>query len=151
MVSLYADDCLAVVDVFGFLDEEEMFNMANPPTFGFMMMQMLGMLLLITIFLYLTLYFFRKINAKIKNRNEAICFKIHENIYYSTKQGLSAVSFGNKLYIVGFSQNSVNLIDVIDDAETISKLTEVTQHQRNFTDLMKGYFIKNPSELKQGK
>jgi len=151
VVSLCADDSLAVTDAFGFLDEEEVLNMANPPTFGLMMMQMLGMLLFITVLLYLTLYFFRRINAKLKNRNEAMCFKIHENIYYSTKQGLSAVSFGNKLYIIGFSQNSVNLIDKIDDAETISKLTEVTHHQKGFTDLLKGYFVKDSNRMKQGK
>jgi len=131
-----------------FNDDEETL-LFTPPTFGFMMMQMIGMLLFISVCLYLALYFFKRVNAKYKNKNEAICFKIHENVYFSTKQGLSAVSFGNKLYIVGFCPNSVNLIDVIDDHDTISKLTEVPAPHKKFTDLFKGFISSNSANSRR--
>jgi len=131
-----------------FNDEEEA-RPLTPPTFGFMMMQMLGMLLFISVCLYLALYFFKRVNARYKNKNEAICFKIHENVYFSTKQGLSAVSFGNKLYIVGFCPNSINLIDVVDDQETISKLTEMPAPHKKFTDLFKGFVSSNTANSRR--
>jgi flagellar biogenesis protein FliO len=134
---LFAD-----VDSLGIGYREELLSLNDSPTFGFMMMQMLGMLLLISVTLYLALYFAKKINAKYKNKNEAYSFKVHENVYISTKQGLSAISFGKKLYIVGFSQNSINLIDTIEDDEIISQLTLTKTQSKRFSDMLKGYFVK---------
>jgi len=133
----------SVTDTLGFpVQGDLLLQPMNTPTFGFMMMQMLGMLLLISAVLYLGLFFVKKVNAKLKNKNEALSFKVHENIYFSAKQGLSAVSFGDKLYIVGFSQNSVNLIDVIEDPDIIPKLAQTNPQQKKFTDLLSGYFSK---------
>ena len=109
----------------------------NPQSFGFMMFQMIGMLILISIVLYLSLFFFKKINAKYKNKNQFNSLKIHENVYFSTKQGLSVVSFGEKVYIVGFSNNSVNLIDKIEDEQVISSLKEKKQKINKFSDFFK--------------
>jgi len=104
----------------------------NVPSFGLMIFQMLLMLLVLSVLLYLSLYFFKRLNAKIKNKNEQLCFKLHENLYFSAKQGISAVSFGKKLYIIGFSGNSVNLIDIIEDEEIIASITEEKSNDGKF-------------------
>jgi len=146
MNNLFAEDSLSV-----FVQDSLPIQPLNAPTFGFMMIQMLGMLILISVVLYLSLYFFKKVNARFKNKNEVLCFKIHDNIYFSAKQGLSAVAFGDKLYIVGFSQNSVSLIDVIEDPDIVSKLTSVSPTPKGFGELLKGYFIKDQGILEKGK
>jgi len=92
------------------------------PGFGYMIFQMLLMLVVLAALLYVSLYLVKRLNAKIKNKNTELCFKLHDNIYISAKQGLSAVSFGKKLYIVGFSGNAVNLVDIIEDEEIINSL-----------------------------
>ena len=110
---------------------------STAPTFALMMIQMIGMLLLITVLLYLSLYFFKKINSSFKNKSESSRLKIHERIYFSTKQGMSVVSFGKKVYLIGFSNNSVNLIDEIKDSDIVENLTNNTQKQRKFSDVIK--------------
>jgi len=116
---------------------------SNPSaSFGFMMFQMLLTLLIMSVVLYFALFFFRRINSKFKYKNKTVCFKLHENLYFSTKQGLSAVQFGEKLYIIGFSGNSVNLIDVIEDKELINKLAVTEATQSDFTNTIKNYFFK---------
>ena len=114
----------------------------STPTFGLMLFQMILMLLLLSAILYFALYFVRKLNYKAKSKNEHFSFKHHENLYLSQKQGLSAVSFGDKLYIIGFSPHSINLIDTIDDPEILAKLTEETSTPSKFVELLKNYFNK---------
>ena len=118
----------------------------HPPasSFAFMMIQMIGMLIFLSIVLYVGLYFFKKLNAKFKNKNHSVGFKIHENVYFSSKQGLSAVSFGKKVYIVGFSPSSVSLIDVIEDDEIVSSFRDANKaNQANFPNMLKSFF--NPT------
>ena len=115
----------------------DIYQPASSPTFALMMVQMIGMLILISVLLYLSLFFFRKINAKFKNRSDNTRLKIHENIYFSTKVGVSVVSFGKKVYLVGFSNNSVNLIDKIDDNDIVEELTINKPKEKKFTDYFK--------------
>jgi flagellar biogenesis protein FliO len=115
---------------------------SQPPSFALMMLQMIGMLVLISVVLYILLYSIKKINTKYKKRNEQFGFKLYENFYFSQKQGLSAVAFGKKLYIIGFSNNSVSVIDIIEDEEIISKLTVDKNEPNKFTDFLKNYFNK---------
>ena len=125
-------DTMAVVSVGG-----------NPSaSFGFMMFQMLLTLLIMSVVLYIALYFFRRINANFKYKNKAICFKLHENLFFASKQGISAVQFGNKLYIIGFSVNSVNIIDIIEDPEIIETLNQNQNKQIDFSAFIKNYFTK---------
>ena len=113
-----------------------------PPSFGLMMIQMIGMLLFLSVLLYLSLFYFKKLSAKYKNKSELSSLKIHENLYFSAKQGLSVVSFGKKVYIVGFSNNSVSLIDKIEDEEVIASLTDKTRDQKKFSDVFRGFWTK---------
>jgi len=110
---------------------------APTPSFGLMIFQMLLMLIVLAVFLYISLYLFKRLNAKIKNKNQALCFKVHENIYFSAKQGLTAVSFGKKLYIVGFSGNAVNLVDIIEDEEIINSLKVESASETRFSTFFK--------------
>ena len=115
----------------------------NPSaSFGFMMFQMLLTLLIMSVVLYVALYFFRRVNAQFKHKNKAISFKLHENLYFTTKQGISAVQFGDRLYIIGFSGNSVSLIDVINDKEIIAQFENVQNTKPDFMDTIKKHFIK---------
>jgi flagellar biogenesis protein FliO len=135
------DSLLAVVDV-DTLDTFTQFTPANTPAFGTMMFQMIIMLLFLSALLYFALYFIRKLNNRYKYKNDSISFKLHENLYFSSKQGISAISFGNKVYIVGFSQNNVNVIDIIDDPEVIATLTTPKPQNNNFIDIFKNFFQK---------
>ena len=115
----------------------------NPSaSFGFMMFQMLLTLPIMSVVLYFALYFFRRVNAQFKQKNKALCFKLHENLYFTSKQGISAVQFGDKLYIVGFSGNSINLIDVIHDKEIIDRLENTQFIKPDFMETIKKYFTK---------
>ena len=115
----------------------------NPSaSFGIMMFQMLFTLLIMSVVLYIALYFFRRVNAQFKHKNKAINFKLHENLYFTSKQGISAVQFGDRLYIIGFSGNSVNLIDVINDKEIIAQFESVQSVKPDFMDTLKKYFFK---------
>ena len=117
-------------------------NVNPASSFGFMMFQMLLTLLIMSVVLYFALYFFRRVNSQFKQKNKAISFKLHENLYFSSKQGISAVQFGEKLYIIGFSGNSVNLIDVIDDKDVIDRLESIQSVKPDFVETIKKYFSK---------
>ena len=133
-------DSLKTLDENHTVLDDDVLSFPATPTFGLMMFQMIGTLVILSVLLYFCLYFVKRLNAKFKNKNECASFKQHERIYFSTKQGLSAVSFGKKLYIISFSQNSVNLIDTIEDEETISKLSkENNSNQVKFSDFLKGF------------
>ena len=108
---------------------------------GSMIRIMFGLLLL-TVMLYLTLYFFKRLNTRIKNKNETYSFKIHENVYISQKQGLSAVTFGKKLYIIGFSNNAISLIDKIEDPEIIEAMTAENPNSARFQSIFSSFFKK---------
>jgi len=110
----------------------------NVPSFGLMIFQMFLMLIVLSVVLYLSLYFFKRINARIKNPNQSLRFKLHENLYFSAKQGISAVSFGKKLYIIGFSGNSVNLIDIIEDEEMIAEICSEKSNEGKFGSFLNG-------------
>jgi|GEM_PF-1864932 len=141
---ILTDSIFVDIDSLSTVSTEHSIPIQNVPSFGFMMFQMIGMLIFLAIMLYAALYFFKKINAKFKNKTSSTSFTIHENVYFNTKQGLSAVSFGNKIYIIGFSQNTICLIDMIDDAEIVSSFKIANNSkQSNFPDLLKAFFTKN--------
>jgi len=140
--SEFLDSDFAEIDTLSSVASEEMISSPTPPSFALMMVQMIGMLIFLSVLLYLSLFFFKKLNAKYKNKSELTSLKIHENLYFSAKQGLSVISFGKKVYIVGFSNNSVTLIDSIDDEEIITSLTQKTQSQKKFSDLFTSIFTK---------
>ncbi|MCL1827380.1 MAG: flagellar biosynthetic protein FliO [Candidatus Cloacimonetes bacterium] len=118
----------------------------NPtsPSFGLMVFQMIVILTLIAVLLYFLLYMIKRINKRYRNNNEEFSFKLLENFYFSQKQGISAIAFGGKLYIVGFSQNSVSVIDIIEDQEVIRKINQSnseTKFPEFFQKIFKG--VKN--------
>ena len=117
-------------------------NATNDFSFWGSMIRIMFGLLLLTVMLYLILYFFKKLNTRIKNKNEAYSFKIHENVYISQKQGLSAVTFAKKLYIIGFSNNSISLIDKIEDPEIIEAMTVDNPNSTKFQSLFSSFFKK---------
>lgn len=116
---------------------------ATPPSFGLMMIQMLGMLLLLTGLLYFSLFFLKKVNKTYKNKSDLLTFRVYDKLYISAKQGLTAISFGKKLYIIGFSNNSVNLIDTIEDEDVLGKLSNEKITQSSFSTIFKSYFSKD--------
>ena len=112
------------------------------PTFGLMMFQMIVLLIVLSVLLYFLLYLVKKLNAKYKNSNDLYSFKLLENFYFSQKQGISAILFGAKLYIIGFSNNSVSVIDIIENEEIITQLTEGKKSGDKFPEILKKFFLK---------
>ena len=112
------------------------------PTFGLMMFQMIVLLIVLSVLLYFFLFLVKRLNAKIKNSNETFSFKLIENFYFSQKQGISAVLFGTKLYIIGFSNNSVSVIDIIENEEIINQLTEGKKNVDKFPEILRKFFVK---------
>jgi len=126
--------------------EAEPFVQPIPQSFGLMFFQMLGILVIITIILYFFLYLVKKFNHKYKHKNEFLSFKIIENVYYSQKQGLSAVTFAGKLYLIGFSSQTVTLIDKIEDTQLIDQIHKDTYQRQKFPDYVAKFFIKEKGE-----
>ena len=111
----------------------------NTPTFGIMMLQMIAMLFLLSSVLYFALYIFKKLNSNVKF-NSKNSFKLHGNIFLHSKQGLSAISYGKKIYIVSFSPNSVNLIDTIEDPDLFDNVINENNYKK-FPDIF-SFFTK---------
>ena len=130
------------LDSLNYTPTEEFFVPTTAPAFGLMMFQMLAILVVISVILYFFLYFIKRLNAGYKKKNEHFSFRLLENFYFSQKQGLSAVSFGKKLYIIGFSNSSVSVIDIIEDEETISKLCLENNNTPKFPDFFGKFFNK---------
>jgi flagellar biogenesis protein FliO len=138
-------DITALIDTTG-VGVTEMIEISPLPSFGLMMFQIIFMLIVLSVVLYTSLYLFRRLNNKIKNKNELYSFRVHENIFISSKQGLSAVTFGHKLYIIGFSANSINVVDIIDDPIVLENLTTTSaQSTPKFIEHLKKYFSRETS------
>jgi flagellar biogenesis protein FliO len=111
------------------------------------LLQIMGVLILLSILLYFLLFFFKRLNTRLKNKNEDNSFKIHDNIYISQKQGLSAITFGKKLYIIGFSINSISVIDIIEDEEIIAKLNTEKVLEGKFHSILSSFFKKEENTV----
>jgi flagellar biogenesis protein FliO len=139
-------DITALIDTTGIAATTDLAGNSQNPSFGLMMFQIIFMLIVLSVVLYISLFLLRRLNNKLKNKNDLYSFRVHESIYLASKQGMSAVTFGDKLYIVGFSTNSINVIDIIDDPIVIGNLTTVsTTTAPKFIDLLKKYFSRKTS------
>lgn len=118
-------------------------EISSTPTFAVMMLQMIGMLLLLSGLLYFSLFFFKKLNTKIRNKDENLGLKIQDTLYFSNKQGLSVVQFNNIVYIIGFSQNSINLIDKITDPALVEAYKNQSDSKKEFKQIFKNFLSKD--------
>lgn len=109
----------------------------SAPTFGLMILMLLGMLLILSGVLYFSLYLIRKFNKKLKYPNENLSFNLYDTLYLGNKQGLSLIMFNDTAYIIGFSNNMINLIDKITDEETIQSLKQQKITKQDFKNVFK--------------
>jgi len=147
MIHINADDTHQDTDFYTSIDtlntilhENIISDPSGAPTFGLMMFQMIAILIVLSVILYFFLYVVKRINGKMKNNNKKLSFKLIDNFYLSQKQGLSAVLFNNKLYIIGFSTNSISKIDIIEDLEVISQLNVDNTITKKMPEVFKNFF-----------
>ncbi len=83
-------------------------------------------ILLLVVFVYLYMQKGKKGFFKDKNMKEL------SRLYLSNKSFVSIVKVGEKIYLLGISDNSVNLIDILDSLEGINELN-IDEKKSNFT------------------
>lgn len=114
-------------------------NKVNSPSFGWMMFKMLFGLAIISLLLYLVLKFVKSLNHNL-NSNANNLINVIESHPLAYKQYMQIVKVNKKIYIILSNQNSIQVIDKIDNQDDIDEIINF-QSQKANADFLK-YFNK---------
>ncbi|HPY96341.1 MAG TPA: flagellar biosynthetic protein FliO [Candidatus Cloacimonadota bacterium] len=111
----------------------------NSPSFGWMMFKMLFGLAIISLLLYLVLKFVKSLNHNLDSNTNSL-INIIESHPLAYKQYMQIVKVNKKIYVVLSNQNSIQVIDKIDNQDDIDEIINFKSQKAN-ADFLK-YFEK---------
>jgi len=97
----------------------------------FVLALLLGVMYLLLLLMKKYLYSF---NSK---GNKKIKMEVLNTQAILPKKFVSVVKINNKIYLLGVSEQSVNLIDKLDDVEIIEEQNNLTQSEQGFKEILK--------------
>ncbi|MFA7547943.1 MAG: flagellar biosynthetic protein FliO [Candidatus Cloacimonadales bacterium] len=100
------------------------------PSFAIMMGKMIFSLIIISLILYIALRLFKSLNRglSLKSKNN---IKVIETQPLAYKQLVQLVLISKKLYIIASNQNTIKVIDIIENQEEIEEITNQKPQQEN--------------------
>jgi len=109
-------------------------EIAPMPEFGQMVLNLLGAFALVIFLIYGITYFMKKLSrqGKLVNNLDSGA-KILDIFPLNNKQAVYIVSLFDEVYILGITEDSIHLIDKIEDKEKIAKIMEQASRKSNLS------------------